>query len=49
MLAEAGCTEHEIAAITGHASLHEVRRYTKAANQKLLATAAAQKLMRAAK
>jgi integrase len=47
MLAEAGCTEHEIAAITGHASLQEVRRYTKAANQKHLATAAAQKLMRA--
>jgi integrase len=29
-LAEAGCTEHEIAAITGHASLHEVQRYTRA-------------------
>ena len=28
-LAEAGCTEHEIAAITGHASLREVARYTK--------------------
>ena len=27
-LAEAGCTEHEIAAITGHASLAEVQRYT---------------------
>jgi len=33
-LAEAGCTEHEIAAITGHASLREVQRYTKAADQK---------------
>ena|SRR3974377_164259 len=28
-LAEAGCTGHEIAAITGHASLREVQRYTK--------------------
>jgi Phage integrase family len=39
-LAEAGCTEHEIAAITGHASLREVARYTKAADQKRLAAAA---------
>jgi len=31
-LAEAGCTEHEIAAITGHASLREIARYTKAAD-----------------
>src|SRR5262249_46315448 len=29
-LAEAGCTPHEIAAITGHASLREVERYTRA-------------------
>ena len=29
-LAEAGCTAHEIAAITGHASLREIARYTKA-------------------
>jgi integrase len=28
-LAEAGCTVHEIAAISGHASLKEVERYTK--------------------
>jgi integrase len=33
-LAEAGCTEHEIAAITGHASLREVVRYTKAADRR---------------
>jgi hypothetical protein len=33
LLAEAGCTEHEIAAITGHASLREIARYTKAADQ----------------
>jgi integrase len=39
-LAEAGCTEHEIAAITGHASLREVQRYTKAVNQARLARAA---------
>lgn len=39
-LAEAGCTEHEIASITGHASLREIARYTKAADQKKLARAA---------
>ena len=27
-LAEAGCTPHEMAAITGHASLKEIVRYT---------------------
>jgi len=42
-LAEAGCTAHEIAAITGHASLSEIVRYTKAADQKRLATAAMDK------
>lgn len=36
-LAEAGCSEHEIAAITGHRSLQEVRRYTQAASQVVLA------------
>ncbi len=36
-LAEAGCSEHEIAAITGHRSLQEVRRYTQAASQIVLA------------
>ena len=39
-LAEAGCTMHEIAAITGHASLSEVQRYTKAVGQARLARAA---------
>jgi integrase len=39
-LAEAGCTVHEIAAISGHASLKEVERYTKAADQAKLAQAA---------
>ena len=43
-LAEAGCTAHEIAAITGHASLREVARYTKAADQKRLATSAMDKV-----
>ena len=43
-LAEAGCTEHQIAAITGHASLREVARYTKAVDQKRLAEAAIEKL-----
>jgi integrase len=43
-LAEAGCSEHEIAAITGHASLDEVRTYTKAVNQKRLAEAAMAKV-----
>lgn len=40
ILAEAGCTVHEIAAITGHKSLSEVERYTKQADQLLLSRAA---------
>jgi enterobacteria phage integrase len=43
-LAEAGCSANEIAAITGHASLDEVTRYTKAAEQKKLAKAAIERL-----
>jgi integrase len=39
-LAEAGCTPHEIGAITGHASLAELVRYTRAADQRRLAEAA---------
>jgi integrase len=39
-LAEAGCTVHEIAAISGHKSLREIERYTKAADQARLAQAA---------
>ena len=35
-LAEAGCTPHEIAAITGHASLKEIVRYTATADRKRL-------------
>jgi integrase len=42
-LAEAGCTMHEIAAITGHASLSEIQRYTKAVDQKRLALSAMEK------
>jgi hypothetical protein len=34
------CTAHEIGAITGHASLTELVRYTKAADQRRLAEAA---------
>ena len=43
-LADAGCTQHEIAAITGHASLKEVVRYTKGADQRRLAITAMQKM-----
>lgn len=43
-LAEAGCTAHEIAAITGHASLREVQRYTKAVDQSRLAVSAMNKV-----
>lgn len=43
-LAEAGCTEHEIGAITGHASLREIVRYTRAADQRRLAVAAMEKV-----
>jgi integrase len=39
-LAEAGCTAHEIGAVTGHASLAELVRYTRAADQRHLAEAA---------
>jgi integrase len=36
-LAEAGCSANEIAAISGHSSLNEVARYTRAADQARLA------------
>jgi integrase len=45
-LAEAGCSVHEIMAITGHKSLQEVMRYTRAAQQRELATAAILRLER---
>jgi integrase len=44
-LAEIGCSAHEIAAITGHATLAEVQRYTKAADRKRLAQSAMKKLI----
>jgi integrase len=39
-LAEAGCSVHELAAWTGHSTLKELQRYTKAASQKQLAESA---------
>lgn len=39
-LAEAGCSADEIASVTGHATLEEVARYTKGAEQKRLAASA---------
>jgi integrase len=46
-LAEAGCTEHQIAAISGHLSLSEIQRYTRAANQSKMARAAIATVTRA--
>jgi site-specific recombinase XerD len=43
-LAEAGCSAHEIASISGHVTLSEVQRYTKAADQKRMARSAMQRL-----
>ena len=43
-LAEAGCTVHEIAAISGHKTLSELERYTKAADQGRLAKAAMERI-----
>jgi len=39
-MAEAGCTPHEIKAITGHKTDGEVRRYTAKSDQMHLATSA---------
>jgi integrase len=44
-LAEIGCTAHQIAAITGHATLKEVQRYTNAADRKRMAREAMAKLI----
>jgi integrase len=44
MLAEAGCSSHEIAAVLGHSTLQMVERYTKRADQVRLAGAAIVKL-----
>jgi integrase len=43
-LAEAGCSAHQIAAVTGHKSLREVERYTQSAQQGHLAREAMIKL-----
>ena len=45
-LAEAGSSEKEIAAISGHASLNEVARYTRAADHERLARNAMERLDR---
>lgn len=44
LLAEAGCTAHQIRAITGHKSLKEVQRYTDAASQADLAQQAMERV-----
>jgi integrase len=44
-LAEIGCSANQIASITGHASLSEVQRYTKAADRKRMAREAMTKLV----
>jgi integrase len=44
-LAELGCSAHQIAAVTGHATLTEVQRYTAAADRKRLAQEAMSKLI----
>jgi integrase len=43
-LAEAGCTTHEIMAITGHQSIAEVERYTKSASQQKMSVSGMEKL-----
>jgi hypothetical protein len=43
-LAEAGCNVHDIASITGHRTLKEIERYTRAAEQRKLAVAAMARL-----
>ncbi|WP_222435323.1 tyrosine-type recombinase/integrase [Puniceibacterium confluentis] len=43
-LAELGCSEHEIMAITGHRTSKEVTRYTRAARQKTRAERALRRI-----
>lgn len=45
-LADNGASAHEIMAITGHKTMKEVERYTRAASQKRLASSASQKMGR---
>jgi hypothetical protein len=42
--ADAGCTAHEIAAISGHRTLAEVERYTRKADQQRLARSAMERV-----
>src|SRR5262245_55667439 len=44
-LAEIGCSANQIASVTGHASLSEVQRYTRAADRKRMAREAMKKLI----
>jgi integrase len=46
-LAEAGCSVHEIAAISGHKTLKEIERYTREADQARLASQALDRQLRA--
>jgi enterobacteria phage integrase len=48
-LAEAGCTPHEIMAVTGHKTLAEVERYTRAAGQEKLNETALARQLKAAR
>lgn len=48
-LADAGCTIHEIAAITGHRTLSMIQHYTRTADQRRLAEAAVVRLTNADK
>jgi integrase len=45
VLAEAGCTPHQIAAVTGHATLAMVQKYSKAVEQRRLASEAMAKVI----
>jgi integrase len=45
-MAEAGCTPHEVAAITGHKTLGEVERYARAVDQRRMSRAALEKQWR---
>ena len=46
-MADAGCTVHEIAAVSGHRSLKEIERYTREADQARLARQALDRQLRA--
>ena len=44
IMAESDCNAHEIMAVSGHSSLKEVERYTRAADRKRLAARAQAKV-----